>query len=84
MSLHGDIVCERLKGRPLPAGVATPRAVITSEDGVLLCYGTTEPTGAGYAPGCIFIDTNASSSAFLYINEGSATTADFKYVATGT
>lgn len=84
MSLHGDVVTERLTARPLPAGAATPRAVLTTEDGVILCYGTTEPTGAGYAPGCLFIDTDASSSAFLFINEGDATTATFKYVATGT
>lgn len=71
-------------GKLLPAGGATPTVLFASADGVLFCYGTTEPTGAGYAPGCIFIDINASSSAFLYINEGDATTATFKYVATGT
>lgn len=40
---------------PAPAGTATPRALLTSEDGILFAYGTTVPTGAGYATGCIFI-----------------------------
>jgi hypothetical protein len=71
-------------GKVMPAGAATPQILLASGDGALFCYGTTEPTGAGYAPGCIFIDVNASSSAFLFINEGTATSADFKYVATGT
>lgn len=32
---------------------------------------------AGYAPGCIFRDTDASSGATIYINNGTATSCDF-------
>jgi hypothetical protein len=71
-------------GIPAPAGTSTPRVLLASEDGALFAYGTTEPTGAGYAPGCIFIDVNASSSAFVYINQGTAATADFQYIGDGT
>jgi hypothetical protein len=66
---------------PAPAGEATPRTIYASEDGVLLCYGTTDPgTGAGYAPGCLFIKINGTVGTTLYVNEGTATTADFDAV----
>jgi hypothetical protein len=86
MSMYSEIVTERQESRPLPAGTATARTIFATEDGILFCYGTTKPTDAtaGYAPGCIFIDTDASSSAFVYINEGSVTSCSFKYVAAGT
>jgi hypothetical protein len=73
-------------GKIFPAGGATPTTLFASADGILFCYGTSKPTDAtaGYAPGCIFIDVDASSSAFVYINEGSATSCDFDYVAAGT
>jgi len=86
MSLRGDIVTERLTANPLPAGAATPRAVLTTEDGVILAYGSTFPADAtvGYAPGCIFIHTDASGSAWVYINEGTKASSAFAYVAAGT
>jgi hypothetical protein len=85
-SMFGDIYTERFKDRPLPAGVATPRTVLATEDGIILAYGITVPSDAatGYAIGCIFIHTDASGSGFIYINEGSSTSADFNYVAAGT
>lgn len=47
--------------------------------GVMLAYGTTVPTDAtaGYGKGCIFIDTNASEGAQVYINVGTVDSADF-------
>ena len=64
---------------PSPAGAATPRALLTSEDGILLCYGTTKPTDgdAGYATGCIFIHTDGTNGSSIYFNDGSATSCDF-------
>ena len=47
--------------------------------GILHACGPTVPTDgtAGYAPGCIFQDLNASAGAQFFINEGSATSCDF-------
>jgi len=47
--------------------------------------GTTVPTdaSAGYAIGCIFIDTSAGVGVTFYINEGSATSCDFNEVGAG-
>lgn len=60
---------------PAPAGNATPRALLTSESGILLAYGTSVPSSAaGYAPGCIFIDV---SGAKTYSNTGNVTTSIF-------
>lgn len=61
---------------PAPAGSATPRTIYASEDGIMLCYGTTAPIDAsvGYAPGCKFFDIDSGTE---YINEGSATSCDF-------
>lgn len=50
---------------------------------VLRCTGTTVPTGAGYAKGCIFIKTDASANVLLYINEGSTTSANFNALPSG-
>jgi hypothetical protein len=58
-----------------PAGVAAPKTIYKSQDGILLCYGTSVPSAqAGYAPGCIFIDV---SGAKTYSNTGSATSCTF-------
>ncbi len=46
--------------------------------GILLAYGTTVPSGDGYAPGCLFIKVNGSSvSNTVYKNIGSKTSATF-------
>jgi hypothetical protein len=73
-------------GKIFPKGGATPTTLLASADGILMCYGTTAISDAatGYATGCIFIHTDASGSAYLYINEGTVTSADFNYVAAGT
>ncbi len=46
--------------------------------GILLAYGTTVPSGAGYAPGCRFIKVNGSTLATVsYINIGTRAAANF-------
>jgi hypothetical protein len=51
---------------PAPAGVTAPRTIYKSEDGILLCYGTSQPTTAStYAPGCILINTSTGK---VYVN----------------
>lgn len=45
----------------------------------LLCRGTTVPTGAGYAKGCLFIDTDvATGYQGMYENIGTTAAASFK------
>jgi hypothetical protein len=65
-----------------PAGVATPKIIYKSQDGILLCYGITAPSSAeGYAPGCIFIDVNGSSTTtVLAVNVGTKASCTFTYV----
>jgi len=66
---------------PAPAGTAAVKTIFKSEDGILLCYGTTAPDAlAGYAQGCIFYDINGEAGATLYVNEGDDTTSDFNVV----
>lgn len=65
--------------------VGTPRVAVLKVDSdkmVLLAKGITVPTDAdaGYATGCIFIHTDGSVGTTVYINEGSATSADFNAV----
>ncbi len=52
---------------------------------VLLATGTTVPTDAtaGYADGCLFIDSDAAAGSILYVNEGSTTSSDFNAVGIG-
>ena len=71
---------------PAPAAAAAPRIIYKSDDGILICYGTTVPTDAstGYAPGCIFIDADSTGTSWVYINEGTAASCDFNYIAAGT
>lgn len=67
---------------PGPAGVATPRVLFKSENGIQLVYGITVPTDgtSGYAIGCIFKHDDGSGGATLYVNEGTATSCDFNLV----
>jgi hypothetical protein len=65
--------------------VGTPIVTVLLENAagqVMMASGTTVPsdTDAGYAVGCTFIDTDATQGAQLFINEGSATSADFNRV----
>lgn len=47
--------------------------------GVVIATGTSAPSdgAAGYAKGCLFIDTDASAGAQLLVNEGTSSSADF-------
>ena len=60
---------------------ADPQGTILQKAGVgiLFAAGTTVPTdaAAGYAPGCIFQDTDASADAVLFVNQGTATSCNF-------
>ena len=50
---------------------------------ILYAKGATVPTDgtAGYAVGCIFIDTSSGAGATFYVNEGSITSCDFNVTA---
>jgi len=65
-----------------PSGDTEYVALADEKNDVLLCRGETTPTNgdAGYAPGCSFIDTDASATAVLYLNEGSNTSCDFNVI----
>lgn len=62
-----------------PAGVATPYIQHQTADGTTWSYGTTVPTAGttGYAPGSKFQDVTNGA---VYVNEGSATSCNFKKV----
>jgi len=61
---------------PGPASNAVPQVIYKSEDGIMLCYGTTAVnaaplTTAGlYAPGCLYIKALTAGSSILYLNTG--------------
>lgn len=71
---------------PGPAGVAIPKIIFRSEDGILLCYGTTDITDntVGYASGCIFIKVGQTAGADkgIYVNEGTNLLSVFVAVTT--
>ncbi len=49
-----------------PAGVTVPKTIFKSEDGIVVAYGTSQPTTAStYAPGCILINTSTGK---VYVN----------------
>jgi hypothetical protein len=51
------------------------------DDRPIVCSGTSVPTGAGYAKGCIFIKTNASTGVkSLYENIGTTSVASFNLI----
>lgn len=67
--------------------VGTPTVTVyrrDSADKVIEASGATVPTDAdaGYAKGCRFVKTNGGVATTLYINEGSATSADFNAMET--
>ena len=54
-----------------------------SPEGITFGFGTTVGNGVeGWSPSALFIDTNASAGARLFINDGTKTTAAFKAVTT--
>lgn len=75
----------QLDGTSLIVGTPTiTPLIVDSSQNVLLASGATVPTDAdsGYAVGCLFLDTDSGVGYTLYINEGSATSADFNAVKT--
>jgi hypothetical protein len=68
---------------PAPAGTATPKVIFKSDDGILLCYGTTVPSdnATGYAPGCLFLHSDGDAyNTVLYCNIGTKAAANFNVV----
>lgn len=68
--------------------IGTPIITILEVDpseNVTRARGLAVPTDGdrGYAVGCIFIHTDGSDETILYVNEGTATSADFNQVLSG-
>ena len=63
---------------PAPAASTTVQVIYKTEDGILLCYGTSAHTvldaeaANTYAPGCIYIRVLAAGSSVAYLNAGTA------------
>ena len=63
---------------PGPAASTTVQVIWRTEDGIMLCYGTSADTvleaeAAGtYAPGCLYIKVVAAGTSILYLNTGAA------------
>lgn len=54
-----------------------------TDDGWLFAWGIAVPSAvAGYAPGCLFIDTDASAGSTVWVNEGTKTSCTFVRVDT--
>ena len=65
--------------------VGTPSISVLERDpagDVMKAQGATVPTDAdaGYAKGCLFVKTNGGVATTVYLNEGSATSADFNAI----
>lgn len=50
--------------------------------GITRAYGTAVPTGAGYAPGCLFIKITGSAGDVIHVNNGTVTSASFSAIPT--
>jgi hypothetical protein len=59
---------------------------IDAYGGKILDYGITKPADgvAGFAIGCIFIHVDGGNGSALWVNEGTATAADFNLITVGT
>jgi hypothetical protein len=58
--------------------------IASAENGnFLLVAGTSVPgdTEAGYATGCLFLKTDGGAATSLWVNEGSASSANFNAIA---
>lgn len=53
--------------------------------GITLVTGNTVPTDAtaGFAPGCVFLQTDGSDDTVIYVNEGTASSCDFNALFPG-
>lgn len=94
MSLFGRLLttiipCVRISGVPLAAanaGTSAAIKVIEYDDGgyIMRAKGTDVPADstAGYAKGCLFIDTNvAAGTTGLYVNVGTTAECNFDAVS---
>lgn len=78
-----------LNTQGVTAVVGTPSVIVNQVDNsgnVTRAKGSTVPSNgdAGYATGCIFTDTTGGASSTLFINSGSATSAVWSGVNSGT
>ena len=83
MSIH-NFPREMQEAR-FPNVSTTPVKIIVLEDGnALWAYGDTLPAEgtSGYAPSCLFLDTNAGADATLTSNEGTGDSSHFLAHAT--
>ncbi|KKN54708.1 hypothetical protein LCGC14_0589770 [marine sediment metagenome] len=63
------------------AFMASALSILDGPEGLCFGRGTTVGNGIeGWAPGALFIDTNAAAGSQFYVNEGTKTTAAFKAV----
>lgn len=71
-----------LQNTLFPAATNLPQTLRKSADGILMSYGKVVPVSgaSGYVPGCIFIHTDGTGDSVLYMNEGTATSADFNSI----
>jgi hypothetical protein len=76
----------KLGGETQTIGTPTVKVLEYDADSdVMRATGATVPTDGdrGYALGCLFIQTDGGTETVLYVNEGSATSADFNPVLGG-
>lgn len=76
----------KLCGEPQVVGASKTSLTILEYDTdsmISRAIGNTVPTDgdAGYAVGCVFVDTVSGAGATFYVNEGSATVCDFNVTA---
>lgn len=63
---------------PGPAASTTVQVIWRTEDGIMLCYGTSADTvleaeaADTYAPGCLYIKVVSGGTSILYLNTGAA------------
>jgi len=79
MSDHNTVMVNQVT----PRG-ATEKTVLRDDNGyALIVFGTDKPADAatGYATGCLFLHTDGGDNTALYVNEGTASSADFNAVS---
>jgi len=77
----------KICGEPQVVGDSSTSLIVDRYDTdsrITRAHGATVPTDAdaGYAVGCVFIDTDSGAGATFYVNEGSTTSCDFNVTGT--
>jgi hypothetical protein len=88
MGLFRNFSADRITNAPRFVGVTTQISGVTvlfndASGNALMATGTTVPSdsGAGYAKGCLFIDTDvAAGTSGLYVNVGTTSACNFDLV----